>query len=168
MIQPDFCLHIANMAGNHVKNRKILGKCLRKTHVARSGHLQGKNLRKQHYRRQTSGQQGIHRKLKPASHKFLPVHLLIQHQQGNEIQHHKYAGHDGDIIIGKNGQPQCQAVEHSFSISDQPLQAQNNERKQDDAVQPHDIPAVGRHISGQCVEDTEKGNTKIIGPTVLP
>ena len=147
VIQSDFRLHVADMTRDHIENRKILGKCLWKAHISGSSHLQGKDLRKQNYRRQTTRQQGIHCKLESAPNKFFPVHVLIQNQQGDKIQHHKNAGHDGDIIIGKNGHAKRQAVEHSFSVFHKPFQSQNDQWKQDNAVQPHDIPAVSRHIS---------------------
>ena len=167
MIQAYFRLNVADVTGDHIKNREILGKGLRKTHIARCRHLQGKNFRKQHHRCQASRQQRIHSKLKAAANEFLPVHLLIQHQQGYEIQHHKNAGHDGDIIIRKNGHAERQAVKYSFSIFHQPLQPQNDQREQNNAVQPHNVPAICSHIARQGVKDTEKCHTKIVGPAML-
>lgn len=57
------------------------------------------------------------------------------------------AGHDRDIIIGKDRKSKKKAVCHSLSLFDQMLKRQHNQWEDHDTVEPHDIPAVRRHIS---------------------
>ena len=70
------------------------------------------------------------------------------------------------IIIGKNGQPQCNAVQQTLFFFYQSLQPQHNQREKKNAVQPHNIPAVCRHVSGKGIKYAEKSNPEIFDPVV--
>ena len=63
--------------------------------------------------------------------------------------------HDGNIVVGENAQRQADAVELIFSLLYQSLQAHRDQRKQDDAVQPHHIPVVGRQEAGKGIKNGE-------------
>ena len=71
------------------------------------------------------------------------------------------------LIVGKDGNPQGNAIQESLSFPYQRLDPQYDKRKQQNAVQPHDIPAVRRHISAQRIKNTEKCNAEILGPAVF-
>ena len=167
VIQPDLRLDISNMARKHIKDRKILREGLWKRRTSRCRWLQGKNLRQKHNRRQTSRQKRITRKLKQASDKFFKCHLLLQNQKRNHIEDEEHAGHDRDIIIGKDRKSKKKAVCHSLSLFDQMLKRQHNQWEDHDTVEPHDIPAVRRHISWQCIKNAEKYDSKILRLAVM-
>ena len=93
--------------------------------------------------------------------------LRLTNKKRDEIKHQKQAGHDGNIVVGQNGKPKGHAVEHSLLFPHKTLQSVNDQREEENAVQPHDIPAVRRHISGQRIKNPEKSDTQNTVFTVL-
>ena len=97
---------------------------------------------------------------------FLPVPVSSK-IKCDEIKHQKQAGHDGNIVVGQKWRPKGSRNEHSLLFPHKTLQSVNDQREEENAVQPHDIPAVRRHISGQRIENPEKSDTQNTVFTVL-
>ena len=135
------------MPCQHIENREIHLKGLWKVEISRRGSLKRRDLRQQHRRGKRAGEQRIPRKLKRDHRIILPSLPPLQKQKADKIQDHEHADHDGYIIIGQDRKPQHDTVKISFFLMNQPLQAQHDEREQENAVQPHDIPAIGRHVA---------------------
>ena len=64
--------------------------------------------------------------------------------------------------LPKNRQSQRDAVQERAVLFHQALQAEENQRRQPQAIQPHDIPAVGGHVSAQRIADAEESNPYMI------
>ena len=149
VVQSNFHIYISYMSGKHIKNRKIGTDCFRKIKFSRGSHLKGIDLRKEHHCRQSSCHQRIKSKLSDIYCiilKFLSL-STFQNQKSSKIYHQKNTYHNRNVIVGKNTYTKTNTVKHSLSFLNQPLQPQHNDRKQKNAVQPHDIPAIGRHVA---------------------
>ena len=154
------------MPRQHIKNREIGAEGLGKIKISRRSGLQRVDFREQHHRRKSACSQGKRCELGAGGEKTTGLFRRIQDQKRDKIQYHENADHDGNIIIGKDRRPQGEAVQKRLFLAHQTLQPQHDQREQDNAVQPHDVPAVRRHISRQRVENPEKAHAEIIGPAM--
>ena len=149
------------MARNHVKYRKIGGQGSRKIKISGSGCLQGKDCGQKNCCRQAAGQ---HRVQGKAARCLQPPQRSLgrcQDHPRNHINHHKKADHDGDIVIGQDREAKGNAVKLPLPLLHQALQAPQNQGEQHNTVQPHDIPAVGCHISAERIKDSEQAGSKV-------
>ena len=110
VVQPDLRPHVPDMAGNHVKDGEVGGNRLGEIKVPGSRCLQRIDLRQQHHCGQPSCQQGIHRKAQAGLHKRPQSPRRVDDHLGNDIDDHKNTYHNRYIVIGKNGEPQGNAV----------------------------------------------------------
>ena len=154
-------------AGDHIEDREIGSPRLWEIKVAGCRTLERTDLRQQNSRRESAGKQGVDSKPRTALHVFSYRSRFFQNKKCDEIKHQKQAGHDGNIVVGQNGKPKGHAVEHSLLFPHKTLQSVNDQREEENAVQPHDIPAVRRHISGQRIKNPEKSDTQNTVFTVL-
>ena len=167
VVQTDLRLHISDMAGDHIEDREIGSPRLWEIKVAGCRTLERTDLRQQNSHRESAGKQGVDSKPRTALHVFSYRSRFFQNKKCDEIKHQKQAGHDGNIVVGQNGKPKGHAVEHSLLFPHKTLQSVNDQREEENAVQPHDIPAVRRHISGQRIKNPEKSDTQNTVFTVL-
>ena len=154
------------MTGNHIEYGKIGTYGLWKVKVSGSRRLKGKNLRKQHCRCQTSCKQRINGKLPDCCKQAFPSIPPFQNQKSPKIDNHKNTDHNGNIVIGKDGHSQGNTVQKTFLLFYQALQPQHYDWEQHDAVQPHNVPAISGHITGQGIKNSKKGGSEIPGVAV--
>ena len=162
VIQSDFALHIHQMSGKHIEYREIGRQRFWKGAARRSGSHQCVRGRQQQDCSQTAGNQRIQSEASALYQELLQRHMRKHDHQADKVQEHKDAQHDGDIVVGKNRQSQRDAVQERAVLFHQALQSEENQRCQPQAVQPHDIPAVGGHVSAQRIADAEESNPYVI------
>ena len=79
------------------------------------------------------------------------------HKQHQEIQHQENTYHDGNIVIGQDAQRKADAVQPVFPFSHQLFKPQGYQGEQENTIQPHHVPVIGRQIAGHGIKNG-KGN----------
>ena len=156
VVQPCFDGDVADVSGQHVKDGEIAGKGLRETEVSGGGRLQRVDLRDQDRSSETSRHQGTACKLHTGLKEALRCHLPLKDHKAEEPDDQEHADHDRNVVIRRDAESQRDRVHDPPVFGDQFFRTVNDQRKQEDAVQPHHVPAVGAHIGGHRVKDPEK------------
>ena len=154
VVQTCFHVDVHAVSCDHVKERKIESQRVRKIEFAEVGQVERRIFRNEKHGRQSSCKKG--KESEPdgrGPHAFQGQPGADELQQ--EIQHQEDAHHDGNIIVGENAQRQADAVELIFSFIYQSLQAHRDQRKQNNTVQPHHVPVVGRQKAGKGIKNGE-------------
>lgn len=98
---------------------------------------------------------------KSAKRSTAPAHpakgAAVGHQQHQEIQHQENTYHDGNIVIGQDAQRKADAVQPVFPFSHQLFKPQGYQGEQENTIQPHHVPVIGRQIAGHGIKNG-KGN----------
>ncbi len=164
IIQTDFHIHKGHMSGQHVDHGEIGGQRRGKFGAGRGCGFQGIGNRHQQYGSQSPGQKRIAGKTQTHPYIFFPTGArgfalccltgrergMLNHQ-ADEIQYQKQAQHNGNIVVGKNRKGQGNAIEKPLLFLHQIPETGENQRRQPDAIQPHNVPAVGCHVAGQGI-----------------
>ena len=154
VIQTRFHIHVHAVPCDHIKEGKIEGQRVRKIKFTEVCQVKRRIFRNEKHGRQSSRKEREEGKPDSRGAHLSQGHVRADELQ-QEIQHQENADHDGNIVVGENAQRQADAVELIFSLLYQSLQAHRDQRKQDDAVQPHHIPVVGRQEAGKCIKNGE-------------
>ena len=154
VIQTRFHIYVHAVPCDHVKEGKIKGQRVREVKFAEVGQMKRRIFRNEKHSRQSSRKEGEEGVTDSRGAHVFQGHMGTDELQ-QEIQHKEDAHHDGNIIVGENAQRQADAVELIFSLIYQGLQPHRDQRKQDDAVQPHHVPVVGRQKAGKSIKNGE-------------
>ena len=161
MIQALLRFDKRHLSCKHVNDGEILRCRLRKGEVTRSRHLQGIDLRQQRHCGETACDQRIYRKTQDAEADLPRRPHALQYIKTKKIDDHEDTGHNGNIIIGKNGEAKGQHIKHAALSPHQLFQSQHDQWKQNDAVQPHDVPAVGGNITGHGIQNRKDRTAQV-------
>ncbi len=183
MLETDVDFYVDQVTSQHFQHGEIGRKSLREGRVGGCGHLQGLHLRKQDDHGDAGCQEGIEGELEDllrvvhkdgALDQTVGVHafdLFTTHrsdeEERQEVEDQGQADHDRNVVVGKYAEGQADAVHQAFILVDQTFQSQNDDREQDQTVEPHDVPAVCCHVTGECVEGRKKRDTQMVGTGVL-
>ena len=88
---------------------------------------------------------------------FRPADLIADKQQQN-----KNTGEEAHIVIGEDGQEQCQRVQQKFFIPQQSNGSQGHQGQQRKGIQPHQIPLEAQRPGAQAVKSTEQGDGQVV------
>ena len=145
-----------HMPCEHIDDCEVLRRGLREVKVARRRHLQRIDLRQQRHRRQPARDQRVDPEAQDTKSHDTCVPDPLEDIEADEVDDHEDAGHDGDIVVRKNREPQCDHIKHRALAAHEALEPQHDQRKQDDAVEPHEIPAVRRDVAGQRIQNRDE------------
>ena len=66
-------------------------------------------------------------------------------------KHQKNADHNGYIVITEDAQSERNIIQACFFLLHESFQSDHDQRKQRNAVHPHNIPTICRHKAAQCI-----------------
>ena len=96
-----------------------------------------------------------------ASEKLSDAFSLSGKPDNKKVQNNKNADHNGHIVIAENSKSHTDCIHPTVSVIDQLLNTHKNDRKQDNAVQPHHIPVISDAESTKGIKRC-KHNRRII------
>ena len=89
VVQADLCLHVPDMAGDHVEDREVGTPGLREIKIAGRRAPERADLRQQNTRRKSAGEQGIDAEPHAALHIFSHRTRLFHDEKCDKVEHHE-------------------------------------------------------------------------------
>ena len=93
---------------------------------------------------------------KASAHELFQSRAHFLDPVNKEIKDQKDEDHDGYVIVAKYGSAEGNDIETAVSVINQTLRPHHDQREEENTVQPHMAPHIGRRKAAQCVKLGEK------------
>ena len=167
VIQSNLRIHRHKVSGNHLEDGEITLHLCRKCGISGCGQTEGIYFRHKDDGCQPSGKQRVQNESSKLSEDLACGLIFLRQNQNEEIQHEEHAGHDGNIVVGQDRKSQCNTVQKRLLFENKAFQTQHDDWEDQDAVHPHNVPAVSGQIAGKRIKNTEEADGKMLRPAML-
>ena len=154
VIKAYLALHKGQLPRHHVENRKIALKGLREVHLSGSRKSQRKDFRHENHSRESRRNQRSQGKTSRSLKDILPTQFRRDCLK-NCIKNQEEADHNGYIVVREYTEAETDNILQRTLAAHQFFRTEQNQREEDDAVKPHDIPGIGCHVGGEGIEYAE-------------
>ena len=165
VIKAYLALHKGQLPRHHIKNRKIALKGLREVHLSGSRKSQRKDFRHENHRRKPRRNERGQSKAPRCFEYILPTQFR-RNRLKDCIKNQKKADHNGYIVVREYTESETDDVLERTLAAHQLFRTEQNQREEDNAVKPHDIPGIGCHVGGEGIKYAENRRKESVSLTV--